>query len=81
MVRAYLLILITCTRYEFIPNGGQTNCMKLQLIAGLLVFLVSLPAYAQNGDVEGTVYQRSTEKPVVGADVRIIETEQTQKNR
>ena len=79
MARAYLLILITCTRYEFIPNGGQTNCMKLQLIAGLLVFLVSLPAYAQNGDVEGTVYQRSTEKPVAGADVRIIETEQTQK--
>ena len=53
--------------------------MKLQLIAGLLVFLVSLPVYAQNGDVEGTVYQRSTEKTVAGATVRITETEQTQK--
>ncbi len=53
--------------------------MKLQLIAVLFVFLVSLPIYAQNGDVEGTVYQRGTEKPIVGADVRITETEQTQK--
>ncbi|MYK93268.1 TonB-dependent receptor [Candidatus Poribacteria bacterium] len=53
--------------------------MKLQLIAGLLVFLVSLPVYAQSGDVEGTVYQRSTEKPLAEANVRIIETEQTQK--
>ncbi len=53
--------------------------MKLQLIAGLLVFLVSLPIYAQNGDIQGTVYQRSTEKPLAGADVRIVETEQTQK--
>lgn len=53
--------------------------MKLQLIVGLLVFLVSLPVYAQNGDVEGTVYQRSTEKPLAGADVYINETKQTQK--
>ena len=53
--------------------------MKLQLIAGLLVFLVSIPVYAQKGDVEGTVYQQSTEKPLAGADVRIVETEQTQK--
>ena len=53
--------------------------MKLQLIAGLLVFLVSLPVYAQNGDVEGTVYQRSTEKPLAEADVLITETKQTQK--
>ena len=53
--------------------------MKLQLITGLLVFLVSLPIYAQTGDVQETVYQRSTEKPLAGADVRIIETEQTQK--
>ena len=60
----------------------KLTTMKLQLIVGLLVllvFLVSLPVYAQNGDVEGTVYQRSTEKPVAGADVRITETEQTQK--
>ena len=57
----------------------KLTTMKLQLIVGLLVFLVSLPAYAQNGDVEGTVYQRSTEKPLAGADVRITETEQTEK--
>ncbi len=57
----------------------KLTTMKLQLIVGLLVFLVSLPAYAQNGDVEGTVYQRSTEKSLAGADVRITETEQTQK--
>ena len=53
--------------------------MKLKLIAVLFVFLVSLPIYAQNGDVEGTVYQRSTGKPLIGADVRITETEQSQK--
>ena len=53
--------------------------MKLQLIAGLLVFLVALPVYAQTGDIQGTVYQRSTEKPLAEANVRIIETEQAQK--
>ncbi len=53
--------------------------MKLQLIAGLLVFLVSLPIYAQTGDIQGTVYQRSTEKPLAEADVLITETKQTQK--
>ena len=53
--------------------------MKLQLIVGLLVCLVSLPVYAENGDIEGTVYQRSTGKPLMGADVHITETEQTQK--
>ncbi len=40
---------------------------------------VTLPVFAQTGDIQGTVYQRGTEKPVVGADVRITETEQTQK--
>ena len=53
--------------------------MKLKLITFLFVFLISLPIYAQNGDVEGTVYQRSTGKPLIGADVRITETEQTEK--
>ncbi|RKU10020.1 hypothetical protein C6503_20255, partial [Candidatus Poribacteria bacterium] len=53
--------------------------MKLQLIAGLFVFLISLPVYAQSGDVQGTVYQRSTEKPLAGAGVYITETKQTQK--
>ena len=40
---------------------------------------VTLPVFAQTGDIQGTVYQRGTEKPVVGADVRITETEQTEK--
>ena len=46
----------------------------------MLVFTtMPLSVLAQDGDVEGIVYQRGTEKPVVGADVRITETEQTQK--
>ena len=53
--------------------------MKLQFF--VVVFVFSMPAFAlaQTGDVEGTVYQRSTGTPLVGADVRITETEQTQK--
>ena len=46
----------------------------------MLVFTsMPLPVLAQTGDVEGTVYQRSTGKPLTGADVHITETEQTQK--
>ena len=44
-----------------------------------LLMTVTLPVFAQTGDIQGTVYQRGTEKPVVGADVRITETEQTEK--
>ena len=40
--------------------------------------MVPLSVLSQTGDIQGTVYQRSTEKPLAGADVRITETEQTQ---
>ena len=49
------------------------------LIIVFLLMIVSLSAFAQTGDVEGTVYQRSTEQPLAGADVYINETKQTQK--
>ena len=47
----------------------------------LLFWLMTatLPVFAQTGDIQGTVYQRSTGKPLIEADVRITETEQTQK--
>ena len=38
-----------------------------------------LPILAQTGDIQGTVYQQSTGKPLASADVRITETDQTQK--
>jgi len=54
--------------------------MKLKLIAVLFVFItMSLSVAAQTGDVQGTVYQQSTGKPLAGADVRITETDQIQK--
>ena len=53
--------------------------MKLKFVIILFAFIVPVFALAQTGDIEGTVYQRSTENPLAGADVRIIETEQTQK--
>ena len=53
--------------------------MKLKF--GIILFAFTMPVFAlaQTGDIEGTVYQRSTGKPLAGADVRITETEQTQK--
>ena len=53
--------------------------MRLKLLPFLFAFMVPLSVLSQTGDIQGTVYQRSTEKPLAGADVRIIETEQTQK--
>ena len=44
-----------------------------------MVFAFPISIFAQTGDIQGTVYQRGTEKPVMGADVRITETEQTEK--
>ena len=41
--------------------------------------MVPFSVLSQTGDIQGTVYQRSTGKPLTGADVRITETEQTQK--
>ena len=52
--------------------------MRLKLIPFLFAFMVPLSVLSQTGDIQGTVYQRSTEKPLAGADVRITETEQTQ---
>ena len=53
--------------------------MKLQFIIILFAFTMPIFAFAQTGDVKGSVYQRVTQKPLAGADVRITETEQTQK--
>ena len=54
--------------------------MKSQLIIVLLAF-VTMPfsVLAQTGDIQGTVYQRSTGKSLVDADVHILETDQHQK--
>lgn len=48
----------------------------------LLLFFLTiapLPILAQTGNVEGTIYERSTGKPLVGTDVHILETDQHQK--
>ena len=50
-----------------------------QLFLLFWLMTVTLPVFAQTGDIQGTVYQRSTGRPLTGADVRITETEQTQK--
>lgn len=54
--------------------------MKPQFII-VLFALITMPlsVIAQTGDVQGTVYQRSTGKAIVDADVRILETDQHQK--
>ena len=54
--------------------------MKPQFIIVLFVFItMPLSVSAQTGDIQGTVYQRSTGKPLADADVRILETDQHQK--
>ena len=53
--------------------------MRLQFVIVMFAFTMPIFALAQTGDIEGTVYQRSTKEPLAGADVRITETEQTQK--
>ena len=54
--------------------------MQLRFVIVMLVFTtMPLSVIAQTGDVQGTVYQRSTGKPLAGADVRITETNQHQK--
>ena len=44
-----------------------------------LLMITPLPILAQTGNVEGTIYQRSTGKPLEGADVHILETDEHQK--
>ena len=54
--------------------------MKLRFVIVMLVFtIIPLSVLAQTGDVQGTVYQRSTGKVLVDAEVRILETDQHQK--
>ena len=54
--------------------------MKLRFVRVLAVFIIMpLSAFAQTGDIQGTVYQRSTGKPLAGVQVRITETDQHQK--
>ena len=54
--------------------------MKLKFITILVVFIImSLSAFAQTGDIQGTVYQQSTGKPLAGADVHVVKTDQHQK--
>ena len=54
--------------------------MKPQFIIVLIAFItMPLSVLAQTGDIQGTVYQRSTGKTLVDADVHILETDQHQK--
>lgn len=49
------------------------------LIILFLLAIAPLPLLAQTGNVEGTIYQRSTGNPLEGADVHILETDQHEK--
>ena len=54
--------------------------MKLRFVIVMLVFTtMPLSTLAQTGDVQGTVYQRSTGRALADADVRILEADQHQK--
>ena len=54
--------------------------MKLKFVIILFAFItMSMPVLAQTGDVQGTVYHQSTGKSLAAADVRITETDQSQK--
>lgn len=54
--------------------------MKPKFFIVLVIFItMPLSIFAQTGDVQGTVYQQSTGKPLAGADVHIIKTDQHQK--
>lgn len=54
--------------------------MTSRFITVLFAFaIISQPALAQTGDIQGTVYQRSTGRTLAGANVRILETDQSQK--
>ena len=54
--------------------------MKPQFIIVLFAFItMPLSVIAQTGDIQGTVYQRSTGKSLVDADVHILETDQHEK--
>ena len=60
--------------------GGQNSCMKLKFVVVLAVFItIPLSTLAQTGDIQGTVYQQITGKPLAAAGVHILETDQHQK--
>ena len=66
--------------YYNAQSGGQNEHMKLKFVIALFTFTtMSIPVVAQTGDIQGTVYQQSTGKPLAGADVHIIKTDQHQK--
>ncbi|RKU19547.1 hypothetical protein C6501_01315 [Candidatus Poribacteria bacterium] len=54
--------------------------LKKSLLWLLLVFLFPISAIAQTGTIEGTVYDQTTGKPLAGAEVHILETDERQKS-
>ena len=53
--------------------------LKHSLFWLLLVFILPISAFAQTGTIEGTVYNQNTGKPLTGAEVHILETDERQK--
>ena len=52
-----------------------------QFIFGLLlVYLLPITVFAQTGTIEGTVYNQNTGRPLTGAEVHILETDERQKS-
>ena len=54
--------------------------LKKSLFWLLLVFILPISALAQTGTIEGTVYDQTTGKPLAGAEVHILETDERQKS-
>ncbi len=52
--------------------------MKKSFLWLLLIFLFPISAFAQTGTIEGTVYDQTTGKPLSGAEVHILETDERQ---
>ena len=46
----------------------------------LMVLLIPSTAFSQTGTIEGTVYNQNTGKPLTGAEVHILETDERQKS-
>ena len=54
--------------------------LKKSFLWLLLVFIFPISAFAQTGTIEGTVYNQDTGKPLPGAEVHILETDERQKS-
>ena len=54
--------------------------MKKSFLQLLLVFILPISVFAQTGTIEGTVYDQTTGKPLTGAEVHILETDERQKS-